>query len=91
MTFTTPPLVPELDVSDLDRSLAVYLGVFGFECIVGVAVPILLEERWYPQGKTEAGNRQFVVVDGDAYMLRFFKDLGRRRIQKPMDENIARG
>jgi catechol 2,3-dioxygenase-like lactoylglutathione lyase family enzyme len=152
MTFTTTPLVPELDVSDLDRSLAVYLGVFGFECIVerpeerfvyliregahlmleeaagpgrrfrtaplehpfgrgvnlqikvsdvdalyaavqrsGLAVPIPLEERWYPQGKTEAGNRQFVVVDGDGYMLRFFKDLGRRRIQKPMDENIARG
>jgi catechol 2,3-dioxygenase-like lactoylglutathione lyase family enzyme len=25
-----PPLVPELDVSDLDVSLAVYVGVFGF-------------------------------------------------------------
>ena len=26
----TPPIVPELDVTDLDRSLAVYEGVFGF-------------------------------------------------------------
>ena len=34
MTFKTPPLVPELDVSDLERSLAVYLGVFGFRCQV---------------------------------------------------------
>jgi catechol 2,3-dioxygenase-like lactoylglutathione lyase family enzyme len=30
MTFTPPPLVPELDVTDLDRSLAVYRDVFGF-------------------------------------------------------------
>jgi len=29
-----PPIVPELDVSDLDRSLAVYLDIFGFKCLV---------------------------------------------------------
>jgi catechol 2,3-dioxygenase-like lactoylglutathione lyase family enzyme len=30
MTFITPPVVPELDVADLDRSLAAYLEVLGF-------------------------------------------------------------
>ncbi len=134
-----PPLVPELDVSDLDRSLAVYIDVLGFSCHVsrpeerfaylvregvhlmleeaagpgrrfhtvpleypfgrgmnlqievsdvdtlyasvqqaGLSVVIPLEERWYRQDQTEAGNRQFVVADPDGYLLRFFRDLGRR-------------
>lgn len=34
MNFAPPALVPELDVSDLDRSLAVYLKVLGFRCHV---------------------------------------------------------
>ena len=134
-----PPLVPELDVSDLDRSLAVYIDVLGFSCHVsrpeerfaylvregahlmleeaagpgrrfhtaplehpfgrgmnlqievsdvdtlyagvqqaGLGVVIPLEERWYRQDQAEAGNRQFVVADPDGYLLRFFRDLGRR-------------
>jgi catechol 2,3-dioxygenase-like lactoylglutathione lyase family enzyme len=32
MTFVAPPVVPELDVADLDRSLAAYLDVLGFQC-----------------------------------------------------------
>ena len=32
MALDTPALVPELDVSDLDRSLAVYVDVLGFAC-----------------------------------------------------------
>jgi catechol 2,3-dioxygenase-like lactoylglutathione lyase family enzyme len=32
--FAAPPLVPELDVADLDRSLAVYTEVLGFKCHV---------------------------------------------------------
>jgi catechol 2,3-dioxygenase-like lactoylglutathione lyase family enzyme len=34
LTFAPPPLIPELDVADLERSLAVYLNVFGFSCHV---------------------------------------------------------
>ena len=30
MTFIMPALIPELEVADLDRSLAVYLDVLGF-------------------------------------------------------------
>jgi catechol 2,3-dioxygenase-like lactoylglutathione lyase family enzyme len=32
MTFVAPPVVPELDVADLDRSLVAYLDVLGFQC-----------------------------------------------------------
>jgi catechol 2,3-dioxygenase-like lactoylglutathione lyase family enzyme len=139
MTFVAPPIVPELDVSDLDQSLAFYREILGFEIRVerpeerfayltrgvvplmleeaegpgrrfrtapleypygrgvnfqiavpdvdhlykravetGAAIHIPLEERWYRQGEEEAGNRQFVLVDPDGYLLRFFTDLGRR-------------
>jgi hypothetical protein len=45
----------------------------------GAAIYIPLEERWYRRGDEEAGNRQFVVVDPDGYLLRFFTSLGRRQ------------
>ena len=138
MTFT-PPLVPELDVTDLDRSLAVYCDVFGFRVHVlrpgekfaylirdgvhlmleeaagpgrrfhtsplehpfgrgvnlqiavadvdalyaavqsaGLEIRIPLEERWYRHDAIERGNRQFVVVDPDGYLLRFVTGLGQR-------------
>lgn len=142
MTLPAPPLIPELDVSDLDRSLAFYRGVLGFEILFerpeerfayltfgavhlmleeaagpgrrfhpaplefpygrglnlqievpdvdglharaqagGVSVRIPMEERWYRQGDREAGNRQFVVIDPDGYLLRFFTDLGSRPVE----------
>ncbi|UYN95148.1 MAG: VOC family protein [Enhydrobacter sp.] len=135
-----PSLVPELDVTDLDRSLAIYVDVLGFRCefsrqeerfaylIRGDAhlmlqeaagpgrrfrtaplehpfgrgvnfqvevndvdalyanveratlkVVVPLEQRWYRQGQSEVGNRQFVMSDPDGYLLRFFSDLGERR------------
>lgn len=134
-----PPIVPELEVSDLDRSLAVYVDVLGFRCrflrpegrfaylvrerahlmleeaggpgrrfltaalerpfgrgmnlqievsdvdalyaralAAGLEIVLPMEERWYRQGETEAGNRQCVIADPDGYLLRFFVDLGRR-------------
>lgn len=139
MTLVTPPVVPELDVSDLDRSLTFYRAVLGFQAHAerpeerfaylirgrvhlmlqeasgpgrrfrtaplefpygrginlqieipdvddlhakvlktGTEIHIPLEERWYRQKAEEAGNRQFVLVDPDGYLLRFFTDLGRR-------------
>ncbi len=38
------------------------------------------EEKWYRKGNHEVGNRQFLVQDPDGYLLRFFKDLGERKI-----------
>ncbi len=37
-----------------------------------------LEEKWYRANNIEMGNRQFIVLDPDGYMLRFSEDLGDR-------------
>lgn len=37
-----------------------------------------MEERWYRAGAVELGQRQFVALDPDGYMLRFCEDLGER-------------
>ena len=140
MEIVAAPFVPELDVADLERSFAVYVGALGFTCAVRrdeerfayliregahlmlkeaagpgrrfslaplefpfgrglnlqikvedvdalyadalaakLAIVIAMEERWYRHDDAEVGNRQFVVADPDGYLLRFFKDLGRRR------------
>ena len=139
-----PALVPELDVTDLDRSMAAYVGVLGFACTfrrpeerfaylsrggvhlmlqeaggpgrrfrtaplvrpfgrgvnlqlevedVGalnaavrrsnLQIVLPLEERWYRQDATEAGQRQFVVADPDGYLLRFMTPLSRRPADSP--------
>lgn len=38
------------------------------------------EEKWYKRGKIELGNKQFLVQDPDGYLLRFFEDMGERKI-----------
>lgn len=38
-----------------------------------------IEEKWYRANDVELGNRQFIVLDPDGYMLRFFQDLGERK------------
>ena len=137
---TAPPVVPELDVADLARSVSFYVDVLGFSVRIerpeelfayltrgpvhlmleqadgpgrrfrtapleypfgrgmnlqievpdvdqlhaqalraGAAIHIPLEERWYRRGDDEAGHRQFVVIDPDGYLLRFFTSLGRRQ------------
>ena len=39
-----------------------------------------MEEKWYRADDLELGNRQFIVLDPDGYMLRFFQDLGERPV-----------
>jgi catechol 2,3-dioxygenase-like lactoylglutathione lyase family enzyme len=39
-----------------------------------------IEEKWYRVDNREIGNRQFIVLDPDGYMLRFAQDLGERKI-----------
>jgi catechol 2,3-dioxygenase-like lactoylglutathione lyase family enzyme len=45
-------------------------------------VPLFMEpeEKWYRKGDHEVGNRQFLVQDPDGYLLRFFEDLGTRKL-----------
>ena len=137
---TAPPIVPELDVADLARSLSFYVDVLGFRVRIerpeerfvyltrgpvhlmleqadgpgrrfrtapleypfgrgmnlqievpdidhlhacalraGATIYIPLEERWYRRGDVEAGLRQFVVIDPDGFLLRFFTSLGKRQ------------
>jgi len=39
-----------------------------------------IEDKWYRADAMEIGNRQFIVLDPDGYMLRFVQDLGKRKI-----------
>jgi catechol 2,3-dioxygenase-like lactoylglutathione lyase family enzyme len=38
------------------------------------------EDKWYRKDDYEVGNRQFLIQDPDGYLLRFFEDLGDRKI-----------
>ena len=40
-----------------------------------------IEEKWYRAKDVEIGNRQFIVLDPDGYMLRFAQDLGIRNVR----------
>jgi catechol 2,3-dioxygenase-like lactoylglutathione lyase family enzyme len=143
MPKTSFKLTPELNVADLDRALAFYVNVLGFQvlfdrpeerfafldldgvhlmleeaagpgprfrtapleypygrgvnfmievadvmatyeraCAAQAQVLIPLEERWYRRDQIENGNRQFVVVDPDGYLLRFYTYLGKRNVQE---------
>jgi catechol 2,3-dioxygenase-like lactoylglutathione lyase family enzyme len=129
-------LVPELAVSDLGKSLEVYVDLFGFEVVyqrpgfayvdldgaqlmltqepgdpawssgereypygrgINLQVEIAnsealrnrlleanypirvdLETNWYRKDDVLLGNREFLVMDPDGYLLRFAQDLGER-------------
>jgi catechol 2,3-dioxygenase-like lactoylglutathione lyase family enzyme len=42
---------------------------------IGAPIHWDLEDRWYRQGESEVGQRQFVVRDPDGYLLRFAQRL----------------
>ena len=46
----------------------------------GATIFLPIEEKWYRVNDTEVGNRQFIVLDPDGYMLRFAQDLGVRAL-----------
>jgi hypothetical protein len=50
--------------------------------VLAAGSPIFLpmEERWYRLNNEESGNRQFVVMDPDGYLLRFWHDLGKQKV-----------
>ncbi len=49
----------------------------------GARIFLAMEERWYRAGTREVGNRQFILLDPDGYLLRFFQDLGDRPSVRP--------
>lgn len=48
--------------------------------VAGVKLFMNLEEKWYTAGKVELGQKQFLVMDPDGYLLRLIVDLGERDI-----------
>jgi len=44
----------------------------------GATIFLAIEEKWYRVNDIEVGNRQFIVLDPDGYMLRFAEELGSR-------------
>jgi len=48
--------------------------------------PLMVEphERWYRRDNTAVGQRQFLVMDPDGYLLRFAQSLGTKPF--PLDE-----
>lgn len=40
-----------------------------------------VEEKWYSNDNCEVGQKQFLIMDPDGYLLRFVEDLGVRPIQ----------
>jgi uncharacterized glyoxalase superfamily protein PhnB len=44
----------------------------------GATIFLPIEEKWYRADDVYFGSRQFIVLDPDGYMLRFYQDLGER-------------
>lgn len=45
----------------------------------GATIFLPIEEKWYRAEDVEIGNRQFIVLDPDGYMLRFNENIGERK------------
>lgn len=45
-----------------------------------IKIFIETEEKWYRVKNIYVGNKQFLVQDPDGYLLRFFEDLGSRKL-----------
>jgi catechol 2,3-dioxygenase-like lactoylglutathione lyase family enzyme len=61
----------EIGVDDVD-------AIYARAQAAGTIIFLPLEERWYRRDAAEVGNRQFVAMDPDGYLLRFAQDLGVR-------------
>lgn len=51
-------------------------GVYARVQAASAQVFLPMEEKWYRRDDVLLGNRQFIVLDPDGYMLRFFEDIG---------------
>jgi hypothetical protein len=46
----------------------------------GANIFLPIEVKWYRANDVEVGNRQFIVLDPNGYMLRFAQNLGERKM-----------
>jgi catechol 2,3-dioxygenase-like lactoylglutathione lyase family enzyme len=42
-------------------------------------IKLMPKENWYRVGKALMGNKEFLVMDPDGYLLRFAQDLGKKK------------
>jgi catechol 2,3-dioxygenase-like lactoylglutathione lyase family enzyme len=61
----------QIEVSDVE---ALYRKVTASSA----KILLTIEDRWYRRDNEEVGNRQFVTIDPDGYVLRFAQSLGVR-------------
>ena len=61
----------QLEVDDVDR-------VYDRLKENGYKIAFEMEENWYRQGDRLLGNKEFLVMDPDGYLLRFSEDFGER-------------
>ncbi len=61
-----------IEVSEVDELYETVLRA-------GATIYLSIEDKWYRAGERLLGNRQFIVMDPDGYLLRFFQDLGERQ------------
>lgn len=54
------------------------IGLYGRVKSSGAKILLELEEKWYRADNILLGNRQFIVLDPDGFMLRFAEDLGEK-------------
>ncbi len=59
----------QLEVNDVDK---IYLDLQS----KGYKIDFPMEENWYREDDKLLGNREFLVMDPDGYLLRFTQDIG---------------
>lgn len=70
----------------LGRGLNIQIKVKSIDSLLnnlkqhGIKLFLEVEEKWYRQDHCEIGNKQFIVMDPDGYLLRFAEELGTRII-----------
>lgn len=45
-------------------------------------IMVEMEENWYRKDNELLGNKEFLVMDPDGYLLRFSQDLGKKKIKE---------
>lgn len=52
-------------------------------------IMVELEENWYRAGQTLVGQKEFLVMDPDGYLLRFAQDVGEKLLDDGNDDGNA--
>ena len=80
-TFVAAELVPPFGRGiNLQIAIANIDPLYNRVSATDTRIFLALEEKWYRKGEKEFGNRQFVVMDPDGYLLRFAQDIGSRHL-----------